>query len=108
VICAEAVAMALVPTLGKTTAHRIVEDACRQALARDIPLRTVLADIPQVTALLSADELDRLCDPRNATGLADQLIQRALAQHSGAARWTNAAFHLADDVLATDTPDPES
>lgn len=84
VICAEAVAMALVPTLGKTTAHQVVEDACRQALARDVALRTVLAEIPQVTEILSADALDRLCDPRNATGLADQLIQRALAQHSGA------------------------
>jgi 3-carboxy-cis,cis-muconate cycloisomerase len=81
VICAEAVAMALVPTLGKTTAHQVVEDACRQALARDIPLRAVLAGIPQVTEILSADTLDRLCDPRNATGLADQLIQRALAHH---------------------------
>lgn len=80
VICAEAVAMALVPTLGKTTAHQVVEDACRQALTRDVALRAVLAENPQVTALLSADELDRLCDPRNATGLADQLIQRALAR----------------------------
>jgi 3-carboxy-cis,cis-muconate cycloisomerase len=67
--------------LGKTTAHQVVEDACRQALARDIPLRAVLAGIPQVTEILSADTLDRLCDPRNATGLADQLIQRALAHH---------------------------
>jgi 3-carboxy-cis,cis-muconate cycloisomerase len=80
VICAEAVAMALVPTLGKTTAHRVVEDACRQALARDVALRTVLAETPQVTEILSADTLDRLCDPRNATGLANQLIQRALAR----------------------------
>jgi len=85
VICAEAVAMALVPMLGKTTAHQVIEDACRQALTRDVALRAVLADNTQVTALLSADELDRLCDPRNATGLADQLIQRALAQHSGGA-----------------------
>ncbi len=80
VICAEAVAMALVPTLGKTTAHQVVEDACHQALARDVALRTVLAENPQVTEILSADDLDRLCDPRNATGLADQLIQRALAR----------------------------
>ena len=72
--------MALVPALGKTTAHQVVEDACRQALARDVALRAVLADIPQVTAILSADTLDRLCDPRNVTGLADQLIQRALAR----------------------------
>ncbi|HEX5546447.1 MAG TPA: 3-carboxy-cis,cis-muconate cycloisomerase [Ktedonobacterales bacterium] len=80
VICAEAVAMALVPMLGKTTAHQVVEDACRQALARDVTLRAALVDIPQVTEILSADTLDRLCDPRNATGLADQLIQRALAR----------------------------
>jgi 3-carboxy-cis,cis-muconate cycloisomerase len=80
VICAEAVSMALVPMLGKTAAHQIVEEACRQALAQDMSLRAVLAEKPQVTALLSADALDRLCDPRNATGLADQLIQRALAR----------------------------
>jgi 3-carboxy-cis,cis-muconate cycloisomerase len=63
----------------------VVEDACRQALARDVPLRAVLAENPQVTEILSADTLDRLCDPRNAIGLADQLIQRALAQHIGGA-----------------------
>lgn len=82
VICAESVSMALVPALGKATAHRIVEEASHQALARNISLRAVLADIPQVTALLSSDELDRLCNPRNATGLADALIRRVLAQYS--------------------------
>lgn len=85
VICAEAVAMALAPTLGKTTSHQVVEDACRQALARNVPLRAILADIPQVTEILSADTLDRLCDPRNATGPAEQLIQRALTQHADVA-----------------------
>lgn len=81
VICAEAVAMALVPFLGKSTAHHLLEEASHRALAQSIPMRAVLAEMPQVTEALSAEELDRLCDPRNATGLTDQLIQRALAQH---------------------------
>jgi 3-carboxy-cis,cis-muconate cycloisomerase len=80
VICAEAVAMALVPGLGKSAAHQVVADASRHALSQRIPLRAVFAEMPLVTALLSADAFDRLCDPRNATGLADQLIQRTLAQ----------------------------
>lgn len=80
VICAEAVAMALVPFLGKSAAHKVIEDASRHALDQHRPLRAVLADMPQVIAALSADALDRLCDARNATGLADQLIRRVLAQ----------------------------
>lgn len=81
VMCAEAVAMALVPSLGKSAAHKTVEEASRRALDQHVPLRAVLADMPKVTAALSADALDHLCDPRNATGLAGQLIQRVLAQN---------------------------
>jgi 3-carboxy-cis,cis-muconate cycloisomerase len=81
-ICAEAVSMALVPSLGKSAAHQLVEQASRDALDQGISLRAVLAKMPQVTTLLADDALDRLCDPRNATGLAAQLVQRALAQQN--------------------------
>jgi 3-carboxy-cis,cis-muconate cycloisomerase len=82
VICAEAVSMALVPSLGKSAAHQLVEQASRDALDQGISLRAALANMSQVTTLLTDDALDRLCDPRNATGLAAQLVRRALAQQN--------------------------
>ena len=79
VICAEAVAMALVPHMGKSAAHHAIEEASHTALDRNISLRDALAGMPQVTALLSAGELDHLCNPHNATGLASELVRRVLA-----------------------------
>jgi 3-carboxy-cis,cis-muconate cycloisomerase len=80
VICSEAVAMALLPHLGKSAAHQVVEEASRRALDKSMPLRVVLEEFSQVTAHLSSGELDRLCDPDHATGLATQLVRRALAR----------------------------
>lgn len=80
VVCAEAVALALVPSLGKSAAHKLVGEASRRALAENISLREALAAVPDVTAHLSGDDLDRLCDPASAVGPAKRLIQRVLAQ----------------------------
>lgn len=78
-ILAEAVQMALGATIGRHEAHRLLEQASRRALKEGLHLKDALAAVPEVTAQLSPAELDRLLDPRNYTGVADQLIERALA-----------------------------
>lgn len=78
-VYAEAVAMALAPHLGRAQAHALVERACRQGLEQGRHLRETLAEDPQVQALLSAAELDRLFDPAQATGPAERLVARVLA-----------------------------
>ena len=80
VVCAEAVALALVPSVGKSQARALIGEASRRALAQRLSLREALAAIPEVTAHLSSDKLDHLCDPAHVVGLAGRLIQRVLAQ----------------------------
>jgi len=78
-ILAEAVSMALGEKLGKAEAHALVEDASARALAGGQPLHDVLAADSRVTAHLSAEDLERLLDPRRYLGEAQAIVARALA-----------------------------
>lgn len=78
-VMAEAVMMALAPTMGRLAAHHLVEAASKRAVAERRHLRVVLADDPKIAAQLDAAALDRLFDPLNYLGVADALITRALA-----------------------------
>jgi 3-carboxy-cis,cis-muconate cycloisomerase len=77
---AEAVAVTLAETLGKSAAHALVEQAARQALAQSRHLREVLTEMPEVTAQLSPTQLDALFAPDSWRGMADTWINRVLAQ----------------------------
>ena len=76
---AEAVTLALGPTLGRLAAHERVEAACCRAVSEGRHLRNVLAEDPVVTAELAPPDLDRLFDPRNYIGAAVALVDRVLA-----------------------------
>ncbi|WP_448133468.1 3-carboxy-cis,cis-muconate cycloisomerase [Stenotrophomonas rhizophila] len=77
---AEAVAVTLAETLGKATAHALVEQAARQALAQSRHLREVLQEMPDVSAQLSPTQLATLFAPDSWRGMADTWINRVLAQ----------------------------
>ena len=77
-ILAEAVSAALAPKLGREAAHALIEEACRRAVKRDKPLRDVLAKDAKVGQYLSASDLDRLFDPANYLGVAEQFVERVL------------------------------
>lgn len=79
-IMAEAVTMALGEILGRMDAHKLIEQKCRQAQAEGRHLKAVLVEDPQVTTYLNADDLDRLLDPVNYTGVADAFIVRVLSR----------------------------
>lgn len=78
-ILAEAVSAALAPRLGREAAHGLIAEACRRAVEQNKPLRDVLAKDAKVGKLLSATDLDRLLDPVNYLGVADQFVNRVLA-----------------------------
>jgi 3-carboxy-cis,cis-muconate cycloisomerase len=78
-IASEAVMMRLAPRLGRQRAHDVVYDACMAALEGGEPLRRLLLTNPDVASVISADELDRLLDPANYTGLAAEFVDRVLA-----------------------------
>jgi 3-carboxy-cis,cis-muconate cycloisomerase len=77
-IYAEAVSMALGAKVGKKDAHEMLEAASRKASSRQEHLRNVLLAEPAITAQLSAAEIDRLFDPLNYIGVADEFIDRAI------------------------------
>ncbi|MFO2463928.1 3-carboxy-cis,cis-muconate cycloisomerase [Pseudomonas sp. 15FMM2] len=80
-VLAEAVSIVLAQRLGRETAHHLLEQCCKRAVAEQRHLRAVLADEPQVTAELSAAELDRLLDPAHYLGQAQTWVSRAVAEH---------------------------
>jgi 3-carboxy-cis,cis-muconate cycloisomerase len=80
-IFAEAVQMALAPTLGRDAAHELVASASRRALSDHRHLRDVLAEESRVAAVLDRDAIGRLFDPQSYLGSTDVFIGRALARH---------------------------
>jgi 3-carboxy-cis,cis-muconate cycloisomerase len=81
-IMAEAVQMALGAKIGRQAAHKLLERASKRALAEGRHLKEALAAEPEVTAQLTPADLDRLLDPLHYPGVANQLIDRALAARS--------------------------
>lgn len=88
-IYAEAVALALSDKRDRTTAHQLVEAACRRSQSEQRDLYDVLAADPQIAALLDSQALAQLFDPANYLGSSSAFIDAVLAavdssQHSAA------------------------
>lgn len=81
-VLAEAVSIVLAQRVGRDTAHHLLEQCCKRAVAEQRHLRAVLADEPQVTAELSGDELDDLLNPAHYLGQAQVWVERAVAEHN--------------------------
>jgi 3-carboxy-cis,cis-muconate cycloisomerase len=77
-IVAEAVMMGLAPHLGRNEAHDLVYDACRVVAEKDGRLADVLAAMPEVSRHLKLPALERLTDPANYLGAAQQMVDRVV------------------------------
>jgi 3-carboxy-cis,cis-muconate cycloisomerase len=82
-IMAEAVSMKLAEKIGKTEAHKLVEDASKKAVAQERDLKEVLLADQNVTEKLTAKEIEKLFDPMNYSGVAQIFIDRLLAAAKG-------------------------
>lgn len=82
-IMAEAIAFRLAEKLGKSVAHKLVEDASKRAHAEKRSLKDVLLHDPRVTAHIPAGELPKLFDPLSYQGVAQTLIERLVASANG-------------------------
>ncbi|WP_288080992.1 3-carboxy-cis,cis-muconate cycloisomerase [Pseudomonas sp.] len=80
-VLAEAVSIVLAQRLGRDTAHHLLEQCCKRAVAEQRHLRAVLADEPLIIAELSATDLDRLLDPAHYLGQAQTWVSRAVTEH---------------------------
>lgn len=80
-LLAERVALAVVPTAGRSTAHDAVRAATARAAAGKRPLRVELLAERAIRDAIAPDELDRLLDPAGYLGSTQTFIDRALERH---------------------------
>ncbi|HUA69924.1 MAG TPA: lyase family protein, partial [Solirubrobacteraceae bacterium] len=80
-VMSESVAAALAPAIGRADAQSLVEQAARRAVDSGRGFRDVLLELPEVRDGLGAGALDGALDPAGYVGVADALIDRALAVH---------------------------
>jgi 3-carboxy-cis,cis-muconate cycloisomerase len=79
-IFAERAMMLLGSKLGRDIAHKLLEGAARKSVSENRNLAAVLADIPEVTAVLSAAELQQLETPEQYLGSAEAFRKALIAE----------------------------
>jgi 3-carboxy-cis,cis-muconate cycloisomerase len=82
-IMAEAVAFRLAKKIGKSAAHKLIEDASKRAQTDKRNLKDVLTHDARVTALIPPGELSQLFDPLSYQGMAQTLIDRLVGPAAG-------------------------
>jgi len=79
-ILSEAVMMALARKgMGRQAAHEVLRKASVRAFNEGRGLKDVLAEMKEVTSLLTAEELEEILKPENYIGKAPELVERAVA-----------------------------
>jgi 3-carboxy-cis,cis-muconate cycloisomerase len=81
---AEAVAMRLAPRLGRQEAQALVERAARRAAGERRTFADVLAEDPQIAAILDRRAIDETLAPENYLGSTSAFIADVLARHAKA------------------------
>ena len=77
-LLAESVSGELTKYLGRSAAHRLVEDASKRAIAEGRPLESILREVPEVTQHLTSVQLHELFDYRDYLGSSREMIRRTL------------------------------
>jgi 3-carboxy-cis,cis-muconate cycloisomerase len=77
-VLAEAVMMGLGAKLGRSHAHHLVQDICKQVIAGQGSFLDLLAANPEIAAVMDRDALAALLDPANYTGLSGLMVDRVL------------------------------
>ncbi len=80
-VFAEAAMMALAKHIGRSEAHELIERASKQAIAENKHFREILKQNQEVRSHLSSEEIDRLFEPLTYIGVAEQLVDRAIAAY---------------------------
>ncbi len=78
-IYAEAISLALSEKLNRTSAHKLVETSCRRAQSEKRHLREILSADPEITSILSRENIASLFEPANYLGSADAFVETVLS-----------------------------
>lgn len=77
-LLAENVTTVAAERLGRLKAHDLVEAACHRALSEEQSLREELREDPEISEVLSTQEIDAALDPAGYLGSAGEFVDRAL------------------------------
>lgn len=89
-LMAEHVVFDLAPELGRERAQELVGGAARRAGSTERPLADLLAEVPEIARLRSAEQLASLCAPASYLGASETFAARALARYiDERMRWAN-------------------
>jgi 3-carboxy-cis,cis-muconate cycloisomerase len=77
---AEAIATALVPSIGRAAAEAAVARACDRSIADGVPLAAILQIDPELRPHLTDTEIDRLANPALYLGSAGAFVDRIVAR----------------------------
>ncbi|MBD0378093.1 MAG: 3-carboxy-cis,cis-muconate cycloisomerase, partial [Flavisolibacter sp.] len=77
-IYAENVSLALAEKIGKEHAHQRIEKYCQEARENNLHLKEVLLSKQDITALLSAVQINHLFEPAASIGLSNEMIKQVL------------------------------
>ena len=77
-VLAEAVMMGLGSKLGRSHAHHLVQDVCKQVVAGKGSFLDLLCAQPEIAAAMDREALAGLLDPGNGTGLSGVMVDRVL------------------------------
>ena len=82
-IASEAIAMALAAHVGRSEAHRLVEDAARRARGDGVTFADALAADPVVTRYLTRAEIEQQLMPERYIGAVRALVERVVRRSAG-------------------------
>jgi len=82
VIFAERIMMLLGRALGRDVAHKLLQESTRKSIAERRRLVEVLAEMPEVTRLIPAEELRQLDWPEDYLGMAETFRTRLAAREN--------------------------
>jgi len=79
-IMAEAIATALIPSIGRAAAEAMLARACDRSITEHVPLSTIIRTDPELRPHLNDAEVDRLIDPASYLGSAGTFVDRLVAR----------------------------
>jgi len=79
-IMAEAAMMGIAPKIGKKKAHDLVYGAAGTAYDKGVSLKEALLATPEISSMLTEQEIDNLLDPLNYTGSSTKMVDAVLGK----------------------------
>jgi 3-carboxy-cis,cis-muconate cycloisomerase len=79
-IMAEAIATAVVPSIGRAAAEAAVARACNRSIAQGVPLPAILRIDPELRPYLTDEAIDRVTNPALYLGAAGTFVDRIVAR----------------------------